>query len=437
MALPSTAVIEVRTTGSDSSGGGFNSARGGTDYSQQDSPQATGTVTSSTTTVTATTSIFTSAMVGNYITDGTTWKEITAFTSATVVTVDSAPAWTAATIKVGGALATPGLAASLVVASNKVWIKSGTYAITSTSSNVSNGRVSITTGGTQASAMRWVGYGATRGDGGTKPVFQASGITGGRLLLVNAASACHIENITFDGNNQTGITGCEMFSPGHVYKCKAINCPAVGFNASAAGAAIDQCENSGGGVGIQVAGGALAYGCYSHGATTGYAPNSTNGASFVNCIASGNGNDFLASALVAFYINCSSYNPTTGSFNLFNCTFSLLANCSSANAGVNGFGSGSTQDNVWLLAFSAYSAGTSNVATSPQQVSGVTPGSAPYTNAAGGDFSPAAGSALRGAGILGAFPGGLSTGHGDIGAVQSASAGGLLVHPGMGGGMRG
>lgn len=106
MALPATVIWECRTTGSDSNGGGFDPSLGGVDYSQQNAAQATGIASSSGATVTATTSIFTSQMVGNLITDGTTWKEITAFTSATVVTVDSAPSWTAASVKVGGALAT-------------------------------------------------------------------------------------------------------------------------------------------------------------------------------------------------------------------------------------------------------------------------------------------------------------------------------------------
>ena len=89
--------VACATTASPSSG------KWAVDYSQQSSNWATGTVTSSSTTVTATTSIFTESMVGNLITDGTTYKEITAYTSGTVVTVDSAPSWTSATIYVGGA----------------------------------------------------------------------------------------------------------------------------------------------------------------------------------------------------------------------------------------------------------------------------------------------------------------------------------------------
>jgi len=68
----------------------------------------------------------------------------------------------------------------------------------------------------------------------------------------------------------------------------------------------------------------------------------------------------------------------------------------------------------------------------------------PFTSAGTGDYSlnstAGGGAACKGAGFPGVFPGGLSTGHADIGAVQSGgggSVGGMLVHSGMTGGMRG
>jgi hypothetical protein len=72
----------------------------------------------------------------------------------------------------------------------------------------------------------------------------------------------------------------------------------------------------------------------------------------------------------------------------------------------------------------------------------------PFTNSSSGDFSlnstSGGGAACKGAGFPGAFPGGTSTGHIDIGAVQSSSGGGggggnvsPVVSIGMTGGMRG
>jgi hypothetical protein len=71
----------------------------------------------------------------------------------------------------------------------------------------------------------------------------------------------------------------------------------------------------------------------------------------------------------------------------------------------------------------------------------------PFTNSSAGDFSlnstSGGGAACKGAGFPGAFPGGTSTGHVDIGAVQSSTGGGgggnvpPVVTLGMTGGMRG
>lgn len=163
MALSANTVWEVRpTNGSDTNGGGFVAGSGGTDYSQQNSPQATGTVTSVGTTVTATSGIFTAAMVGNLITDGTTWKWITAFTSSTVVTVDSSPSWTAASIAVGGALKTLTTLAAQMVASNKAFVKAeATITLTSLITWSQSCSPSET-----VPANRIIGYTTSRGDGG-------------------------------------------------------------------------------------------------------------------------------------------------------------------------------------------------------------------------------------------------------------------------------
>lgn len=60
-----------------------------------------------------------------------------------------------------------------------------------------------------------------------------------------------------------------------------------------------------------------------------------------------------------------------------------------------------------------------------------------FTDAPNGDFS--IGTNLKGDGSPGVFPGGLSTGYLDVGAVQrqEVAGGGMLVHPGMSGGARG
>jgi hypothetical protein len=73
----------------------------------------------------------------------------------------------------GGALASPSIAAKAKVAGNDVYIKAGAYSCSSTA-DVTAGRIAEDTGGTVASRARWVGYNAARDDGGTRPVLTAT-----------------------------------------------------------------------------------------------------------------------------------------------------------------------------------------------------------------------------------------------------------------------
>jgi hypothetical protein len=113
MAVNATAIWRVRPSGSNTNGGGYDPGISGaaTDYSQQNSAQATGThgATTGTTTFTdSTANAFTSVMVGNaiYITgtgQTTGWYFVVGFTSASAVTLDRSPGTgTGATWNLGG-----------------------------------------------------------------------------------------------------------------------------------------------------------------------------------------------------------------------------------------------------------------------------------------------------------------------------------------------
>jgi hypothetical protein len=115
MAVGATAVWRIRTGGSDTNGGGYDAGIGGagTDYSQQDAAQASGsngTASGTTTFSDSTANAFTSAMVGNaiWIASGTGFTAgayfVTGYTSASTVTLDRSPGTgTAAVWKLGGA----------------------------------------------------------------------------------------------------------------------------------------------------------------------------------------------------------------------------------------------------------------------------------------------------------------------------------------------
>lgn len=101
MSVNATAVWRVRPSGSNTNGGGYDPGISGaaTDYSQQNSAQASGThgaCSDNTTFTDSTADAFTSAMVGNamYITGGgatTGWYFVTAYTSSSEVTLDRTP----------------------------------------------------------------------------------------------------------------------------------------------------------------------------------------------------------------------------------------------------------------------------------------------------------------------------------------------------------
>ncbi len=138
MAVLATAVWRVRPSGSNTNGGGYDPGIAGaaTDYSQQNTAQATGshgTATGTTTFTDAVAANFTSAMVGNalWIASGAGFTTgayfITAFTSATQVTLDRSPGTgTVAVWALGGGWADPWTnlvsSTTFVVAGNTVYI---------------------------------------------------------------------------------------------------------------------------------------------------------------------------------------------------------------------------------------------------------------------------------------------------------------------------
>lgn len=158
MALSANTVWEVRTTGSNTNGGGFVTGSGGMDYSQQDAPQLSVTdgVCSGNTTLTSATGGFTAAMVGNivYLSSGPGWYQIVARTDTNTVTLDRAgPNATGMTTKVGGALAGVKVAYDASAARNRIWVRTGTY--------TENDTINIRDDSTPTYIA---GYGTNRGD---------------------------------------------------------------------------------------------------------------------------------------------------------------------------------------------------------------------------------------------------------------------------------
>jgi hypothetical protein len=237
--IASTAAWEVRpTVGSDTNGGGYDPAiTGGTDYSQQNSKNSSGSNISTAdaactggTTLTSSTAAFTAAIKGNIIyltgTSVTTgWYEVTAYGSATSVTLDRSPGtFTGATMNIGGALATTlsalGSGATLpYVAYNTIWVKAtGTLTVSTT----------LSLQGSTNSNLNFIGYTSTRGDGGRATWTTATNSTylieGG----YNNTNGILFENFTFTNTAGTPYDG--IYVQGTTFEqLMIINCSFSGF----------------------------------------------------------------------------------------------------------------------------------------------------------------------------------------------------------------
>lgn len=449
MALSANTVWEVRTAGNDANGGGFVTGASGSDWSQQDSKRTGADVTDISTTdlvatgvatVTSATANFATTIVGNIIclSGGTGsltkgWYQVTTRNSATSIILDRiVAAGTGITLNIGGALASPGMVGgATLVAGHYIWIKAGTYTITSASTNISGGCFSSST------AVFMEGYSSTRGDMGTKPLLQADGVITTFTIIAQAASGLqYIKNIKVDGNNRTSSRG--FLLRGHAMYCEAINCTNSAF-ADTVGTVESTVINSlATGCSTQpVYSGVNCIGCVAHTNTiTGFTNNSID-CQFHRCIAYGNSgassDGFIVAAATgkALFSNCVAYDNGRNGFTLGGQRGQICINCIAQDNAGTGF-IHSLNLSLGLFNCAAYSNTTAdfNIGTaySSFNTGSITGSGSFFTNAASGDFSlnntGGAGAAVRAAGIYGVFPGGLTTGYLDIGAAQHQDTGG-------------
>jgi len=432
MALSASTVLEVRTTGSDTNGGGFVAGASGTDWSQQNGPQyaVTDGVTNGTTTVTSASANFGPDVVGNlvYIAGGTgsvagAWYQIAARTSATTIVVDRSTGLTAGTgaaLNIGGALASPGQAAVIMVgvAGVTAFVKySATpFAIASVTANVSGGCV------TPVNNTLWQGYNTTRSIGNTdalRPTFQiAPGVSS--AVIFNGSATPAINNLILDGNLQTSSRGA---TGGMFTNCTFKNFTNLACATSAVPIAclITGCTTSSGAVSTP------AYFCEA----TGNSITPFLG-SAVGCLSYGNtgaSTDGFAPVQGSVNVNCVAYNNGRHGFNGtgVSATFASCISEGNAGAGYNAAGG----DRTYLFNCASYGNSSGRVPSVTPAVVDVSPivgGGTFFTNAAGGVFTLNAlanqGALARGVGFPGTFPTGLTVTYLDAGAAQHQDAGG-------------
>jgi hypothetical protein len=185
------------------------------------------------------------------------------------------------------------------------------------------------------------------------------------------------------------------------------------------------------------------YGCYFHGNVQDMLTGPNHGpVSISYCIFAGStaAFDLQLSTLDVVIDHCTFANNVnasgTLSFNTSN-NFASVTNCifyGSTGAGyaIGGGSAHATAAAVAAGSTNAFGNNTTNRGSPWTATPGdVTLTASPFTNASAGDYSlnsTAGGGALcKGAGFPGVFPGGTSTGHADIGAVQTAGAAAVIT----------
>jgi hypothetical protein len=431
MAIAAATVWEVRTTGDDTNGGGYSS--GGTDYSQQDAPQLslTDVVANGTTTLTSATGGFTAAMIGNLICleGGTgalarTRRQITGFTNTNTITVDATVAsGNTITGKVGGALASPGEAGRNLATQNDVYIKAGTYSISSNSQNVSGGKLAPPLGDA-TNYTRIIGYETTRGDhltGGARPLLDLA--VAGTNAVIDLQGRCIVTHIEVDLNATANAVAIRASSRNQAY---CIDCKVTAGGSGVAGISLDGsanfvfgCEASGcaGAAGINIGGNrTTALGCYSHDNASDGFEVSSSGCSFEYCISDGNTACGFLDVSGANYSHCVAYGNGSHGFSMPTLATSIYLNCLSVGNTGSGFHIASTQEENLLINCAGYNnTGGSYDASriSAQQIfSFVALTGDPFIDAASDNFTlknTGAGKELMSAGAPVTYPGNSDT----------------------------
>ncbi len=443
---------DVRTTGVDTNGGAYDSGVGspGTNESLGAGVAITITLTGTTTGTGSPVFSSTTHGPGNFvhIASGagctTGWFEILSQSAGTATFDHAMGVSTNVCVgTIGGSLLTIQQATTNMVASNTVWIQSGTYTQTASIN------WSVSTGA-------WTGYQTTHGDNGTKPLITTSTNS---VTLINTASSNSgnqvFTNLSLSTTAATRLSGIWQASAHGTDQTWAfVNCIFDGFVA-----AIDNSNGTPDDVAwIQVINTEIKN-SGSVGITTG--SNAFKGLKVFGSYFHANHEDIDTSVVapgfvsLAYTIFANSSNVVSGQVMFLSNSVVLIDHCTYANntalvavklSATSGFTSITNTlfyGNNTGIQGALLSANTAGAAASSTNAFGgagtsytlwngspgdVTLSANPFTNSGSGDYSlnstAGGGAALKGTGFPGIFPAATTTGHTDIGAVQTAGGGG-------------
>ncbi len=434
MTLSANTVWEVRTTGSDTNGGGFVTGATGVDRSQQDAAQysVTDGVTNGTTTITSVTANFGTDVVGNliYVQGGTgsvvaDRYEITVRNSSTSITVDRSiglTAGTGVTLTIGGALASPALPLASAQDNNTVWVKSGTYTITSSTVNVSNGRLSF------LGKVTVRGYNLVRGDlvfwGANRPVIKAG--VNSINIVTGSGNGGSIRDVILDGDraNRTGTVGISSNAFFFALNCLVRNCASNGVTGSNLSTTLCEFTNTSnhGWTGKS----ALLCASHDNPNGSGFMMGNSTRSMVSHCISYGNSDQGFGQLTGAMVHRCVAYGNAIDGFDVID-NSNLLVDCIAY--GNTGYGFDDNNLRIQHLvncAFGSNTLGASRTALASLStaINTIALTANPFTDPANGDFSinntSGGGTLLRGTGYGQILS---SLGYPDIGAVQHLGTG--------------
>ena len=335
------------------------------------------------------------------------------------------------------AFASPGKAcATATTSGDRIFVKSGTYTLTSTTNNANGGRFTLALG------VRMEGYNSTIGDLGTAPVISAGSLTSFTMCTIAASfnvRPAQLVNIEFNGQSNSTVVGVNntaqytrfinkvlarncttgfsgLLTDGCLFNCSAISC-GTGF--------LNQCALIG----------CIARTCSSFGFD--------KYQTAVHCIAANNGNTGFRSfnAIGSATVNCTSHGNTNYGFDL-SYDIGIIGNCIATSNTLHGYSLGGSSPNGMPCFNNANWNNTSgaNRFTSAVEIGQINLSANPFTDSTNLDFTlnntAGGGALLRSAGFPGSIQGG-STGFLDVGCYQASAGGGggglILPRPMNGG----
>ena len=345
--------------------------------------------TAGSTTITSAAAFFSANVVGNviYVAGGSAtitagWYQITAVgvsganTTATVDRLTGLTTGTGATVNIGGCLASPGQCAALFTG-GQVWIKTGTYSIITASTNVSGGCIALTVSNLLQNS--WQGYAVTRGDMGTPPVFQASGISTATIISLTGNNL--FINIVLDGASLTAIKGWSLGNANMSRNIGAKNCTNGGITASTATAVYSSWATNCSNGFLQV----VCIACVSYGNTVGF----NNCGSVYFCISRANTSQGFVATFNCYC--CVAYSNGSDGFTIAGSSV-IYCNCVAEGNGGYGFNVPSNRSSQTLINCAGYNnvSGNTTAISSYQQdiaINFVAYAATAFVNASAGNFA--------------------------------------------------